>query len=833
MKMPLILTTILALLMLTTGLAQSNVNWVHDTDQTNSFVFAVEKNGGTFVYLPTNYFKPGVQAVERKAYNESQGEFDPYNAIAEGEILEFGTSFGGELRMHALAMGPDQDENFNPASPANGLKVQAFAQILPDLTMNPNLGMDITQEVTTWSTRWFTVDEELVYELRAQLGGTVSFDEFFISSRYHATKIIGAEITLEALVVSTTGSIISLESVFSEMVDFEAPVARNLILSPTTSSDQQITYQLKTRVYLKSEVTNFDWNTSIITGGIDGTFNLGTPESPIALTATIAKPTISHLLTTACVNGDGGSISPESGPYLENSVVNLTATPKPGYRVDKWSGTDNDDITTTANTVTMTDDRNVLISYELIPTYTLSSAVLPNDAGAVTIDPLQDAYEENTVVSLKAEARSQYQFVRWDGAAVADPMATVTTITMGEDHSVTAVFEEIPPGDSYTLASSVTPEAAGTIATDPLQERYAENTVVTLTATANIGYLFHRWDGAVENPDASSTTIAMDEDHSVTAVFEEIPPGDSYTLASSVTPEEAGTITTDPLQESYAENTVVTLTATANIGYLFDRWDGAVENPKASSTTIVMGENRQVSALFLEMQDDDTDGVDDLIEQGPDPDNPNPYYDGNNDGIPDHLQGQVVSMPTHDGQHYVTLACEPSHNLREVSCVPPVADVPSGITFPFGCFDFKIDGIEPGGSTYVNIILPEGTVPDAYFKFGPKPDDTSDHWYEFSRDSTTGAVIDGNTITLFFLDGDRGDDDLTQNALIVDLGGPVLRASSSTLITDAPEPETPPSESRDNSCFIAMADGKTASELLRSISTFLRHIGSAFYTGAP
>ena len=40
------------------------------------------------------------------------------------------------------------------------------------------------------------------------------------------------------------------------------------------------------------------------------------------------------------------------------------------------------------------------------------------------------------------------------------------------------------------------------------------------------------------------------------------------------------------------------------------------------------------------------------------------------------------------------------------------------------------------------------------------------------------AVIDGNRITLWFIDGDRGDDDLTANGVIKDPGGPASEFSS-------------------------------------------------------
>jgi hypothetical protein len=57
------------------------------------------------------------------------------------------------------------------------------------------------------------------------------------------------------------------------------------------------------------------------------------------------------------------------------------------------------------------------------------------------------AYEEGTVVDLKAEPDEGYQFVEWSGDVdtIADAQAASTTITVNDDYSITATFEEIPP----------------------------------------------------------------------------------------------------------------------------------------------------------------------------------------------------------------------------------------------------------------------------------------------------------------------------------------------------------------------------------------------------
>ena len=42
----------------------------------------------------------------------------------------------------------------------------------------------------------------------------------------------------------------------------------------------------------------------------------------------------------------------------------------------------------------------------------------------------------------------------------------------------------------------------------------------------------------------------------------------------------------------------------------------------------------------------------------------------------------------------------------------------------------------------------------------------------FTYDGQTGAEINGNLVTLHFVDGQRGDDDLTPDGKIIDQGGP-------------------------------------------------------------
>ena len=175
-----------------------------------------------------------------------------------------------------------------------------------------------------------------------------------------------------------------------------------------------------------------------------------------------------------------------------------------------------------------------------------------------------------------------------------------------------------------------------------------------------------------------------------------------------------------------------------------------------------------------EFMDIDSDGVQDSEEMGPDGDDPS--YDGNDDTIPDSQQNNVASMHTYNDEDYVTVASPAGTALSNVRAIAPPGTPPGGVDFEYGCFDFTVTGVGIGGSTSVTLYGPDGAAFDTYYKYGPTEGDPTDHWYEFLFDapSQTGAQFDGNEITLHFVDGQRGDGDLTANGVIVEPGGPAM-----------------------------------------------------------
>ncbi|QDV45474.1 hypothetical protein Enr13x_53530 [Stieleria neptunia] len=158
----------------------------------------------------------------------------------------------------------------------------------------------------------------------------------------------------------------------------------------------------------------------------------------------------------------------------------------------------------------------------------------------------------------------------------------------------------------------------------------------------------------------------------------------------------------------------------------------------------------------------DRDGVNDAVElNGP------RNGDANGDGRLDRLQAGVATVPSSQNGEFVTFDAHgaPLRNVRALSSF----DANRGdISLPFGMFDFEVL-VRPGGAATVDIILPQSASPNAYYK----QDAIGGTLAPFRFDGQTGAVVNGNVITVYLQDGGRGDADGQVNGVIVDPGAMV------------------------------------------------------------
>ncbi len=176
-------------------------------------------------------------------------------------------------------------------------------------------------------------------------------------------------------------------------------------------------------------------------------------------------------------------------------------------------------------------------------------------------------------------------------------LTEATTIDIGETATAAIVAAPVTytvTGGSpttYTLTAGTATN--GSLSFDPPGGTYNENTVVTVTATADSGYEFVAFTGA-----STSTTnpvqITMDGNKTIGATFELIPPT-TYTLTAGTATN--GSLSFDPPGGTYEAGTVVTVTATADLGYTFVAFTGA-STSSTNPVQITMDGNKTIGATF-------------------------------------------------------------------------------------------------------------------------------------------------------------------------------------------------------------------------------------------
>lgn len=272
----------LAVLFITAGLpcaAIAGITWDDDTLPFDEFRFAVEDNGGTFIYEPSEYFQSSSD-TEYCSYRFTQGETDPYDCVANGDLEEFITP-QGNIRLKAMAKGPD-----GGVSPPNGLKVQGYLETIPsDLTIDNAL--DTKQTVQAWVNRRLSVDQEGTYTLNAALSGAVNFIAYYNDPNDQAVYSVEGTVALEEI-IDDNGVEVFIPMFTESLSDSDPTLVKGVRLKPQTDAGQTVTYRLRITLTLTSNIVNYDPQPYQVNRIVDGTYQLGSPSEPFILNATLS-----------------------------------------------------------------------------------------------------------------------------------------------------------------------------------------------------------------------------------------------------------------------------------------------------------------------------------------------------------------------------------------------------------------------------------------------------------------------------------------------------------------------------------------------------------------
>ena len=224
------------------------------------------------------------------------------------------------------------------------------------------------------------------------------------------------------------------------------------------------------------------------------------------------------------------------------------------------------------------------------------------DYSAMTIDPVDDCTfwytQEYYGTTSSFNWRTRIGAFKFQGCG-----APVTqTLTVGSTNPTSGVNITVSPNDNSGLGNGAT----------PFNRTYNLNTNVALTAPATAGgNNFQKWQrNGVDFSFNQSTTVAMDADYTLTAIY--VTPTRTLTVASA-NPASGVSITVSPNDNSglgngatpfnrtYNLNTNVTLTAPATAGGNdFQKWQrNGTDWSTNRSTSVIMDANYTMTAVYV------------------------------------------------------------------------------------------------------------------------------------------------------------------------------------------------------------------------------------------
>ncbi len=223
-----------------------------------------------------------------------------------------------------------------------------------------------------------------------------------------------------------------------------------------------------------------------------------------------------------------------SDEFDEGAEVTLTATPAPGSLFTSWKHCDAGGVNGRQCTVTMDKAKAVQAVFATTYALTLTKAGSPG-LGSVRTRPggllcaagcraASADFLAGAKVMLEQTPAKHFEFVEWLGDCTG---VATCELTMGEPHSVEALFTEIPLLD---LELTKTGGGQGSVRSKPAGVACAyfcnssvaafhEGEEVTLTATPGAGSTFTGWSGG-GCTGTGTCTVTMDEATEVQAGFE-------------------------------------------------------------------------------------------------------------------------------------------------------------------------------------------------------------------------------------------------------------------------------------------------------------------------
>lgn len=197
------------------------------------------------------------------------------------------------------------------------------------------------------------------------------------------------------------------------------------------------------------------------------------------------------------------------------------------------------------------------LGVDALATYAVDASAAPANSGTINGD---GAYAEGSSVSLVAVANPGYVFTNWTENASEVSTSPSYTFLAQADRTLVANFVAVGAARSITTRSL--PANGGSTSGDGA---YAPGSDATVSATANPGYKFSKWQvNGVSVSTARNYTFTVTDDRALIAKFKPV-----YSVVVSAEPADGGEVEADPFYES---GELAKLKAKPSTGYAFVNW---------------------------------------------------------------------------------------------------------------------------------------------------------------------------------------------------------------------------------------------------------------------
>ena len=355
--------------------------------------------------------------------------------------------------------------------------------------------------------------------------------------------------------------------------------------------------------------------------------------------------------------------------YDNGLIIELTAVPDDGWEFEGWRGHCEE----TQTAIITESDRYCravfILSQADIPPED-DTVIIPTERkltvskigeGVITAEGIQcgdictkENYTVGSRLNLTATPADGWELWGWNGDCDANG-----NVVLNEDKICQALFGQ--PGLPIDL--TVAKYGNGTIISQPdgincgidcdeAKHEFSSGDQVTLNAIPDSGWQLEGWRGHCDD----TGKVIIWEDYTTCRAFFVRNPATIPTYGvETVETVHGGQVTSTQLSFTDGSSKVELTAIPESEDYTLFGW----ENCEGNHATIVVELNTDCKPIFA--LDNDQDGTADMVENAA-PNN----GDGNNDGIPDNQQNNIISMPTTSGQYITTEVDEdcPVNNVQ-------------------------------------------------------------------------------------------------------------------------------------------------------------------------